>query len=360
MNYYPINPEILRDLAQLKTDAKAIISNEMGLQLSRDFFIYQSQHYPIKVKFKINDSDNLSIVMASFNPKSLGITVNYYYYKYLDSNLRLNLLRHELAHYLDFIQRGDHVQSHDSHYRKLCCSFGWNDDVYSATIDQNVVAKIKSLHKNQEKSQKLLALALNNPSWEEAQSALLKAKSLMQQNQLSCQEKYRENSYIAIELIHGQRFTQKYQTLSQLLEHFQCKCIVLTTPGHFTLEVITQMSNKDYIIELFQFFDHQIDLWFEESKINNKFLHRNSFYIGLQRGFEEKIKLDENFMLAHQRALILSNHKDLQHNFKMLYPRTSKSSGKSKHDHKSFNQGKMLGLRLELKNKLQQTLKFLT
>lgn len=182
---------------------------------------------------------------------------------------------------------------------------------------------------------------------------------MMQQDQLKLQQHDIDSTFIALELFHGARFTQKYQTISQLLEHFSCKCIVLTTPGRFTLEVVTQLSKKDFIQELFDFFEQQIELWFSESKQHNPHIHRNSFYKGLQKGFEQKIKNQEKQFFSHQRALILSDLQELNSHFKLLYPRTTRSSTKSKHDFKSYFQGKNIGMRLELKNKLQQVFKLL-
>lgn len=360
MNYYPINPQLLSDIAQLKLDYKNIISKEVGLELSRDFFCYQKKFYPIKIKFNIQEHDQTKIVIGSFNSQNLTITINYYYYKYLNNEDKLNLLRHEIAHYLDFIQRGDYGQQHDAHFHHLCESMGWGNDVYASTINSEIVEKIKKSHKNKERSQKLMALANNNSSWAEAQSALLKAKAMMQSDYDIKTEAEDEFQYIALELLSGNRFTQKYQTISQLLENFSCKCIVLTTPGNFTLEVITQAKNRHVIQDLFTYFNDQVDQWYSESKKINPKLHRTSFYQGLQKGLEQKIKQQEQQYFAYQTALINTDAANLSKYFKLLYPRTSQNSTKSKRDFWSFFQGQNMAKRIELKHKLNQTLKYLT
>lgn len=358
MNYYPINPEFLLDLELLKKTYKDIIANELNFRVSKNFFQYQDHHYPIKIKFNCNPIELQRPILGTFNPQNLAITVNYHYYQFLTEVEKLNLIRHELAHYLDYIQRGEAGNTHDAHFHHLCLSYGWGKEVYNSVLDHSIFHKIQQTQRSIRQSEKLLALAHHNSSWEEAQSALLKAKELMHNIDQKIID--HNEAYIAIELTSGKRLTQKYQTILQILEHFQCQCIILTTPGHFTLEAITTFSHKNDVIELFSYLEVQIDAWFNESKQFNPKLHRNSFYRGLKIGLEEKILQQERQFMAHQKALILSSKKELAKHFQLLYPKTGKAHQKSKQDLKSFFQGKNIGQRIELKNKIQQRHNVLT
>ncbi len=353
MNYYPIRHDFLKSLEDLKITYKSILKAELKLPVHKNFFQFQGNYYPIKIKFNINNIDQKRSIVGSFNPLNLTITLNYHYYQFLDSTQRLNLIRHELAHYIDYILRGDAGHDHDAHYHRLCQSYEWNQEVYQATIDKSIIEKIqhnKRLHRH---SEKLIALSQNNNSWEEAQSALLKAKQLLQ----GVQEKFiaQNDDYIALELTSGKRFTQKLNTILQILELFHCQCILLTTPGHFTLEAITTLKQKEAIEELYMFLLSQIDQWFDESKKHHPQLHRSSFYQGVLRGLKEKMQLQEDLLYSHQKALIISSKQELQKHFQILYPRTGKSSQKTQHDLHSFMQGKNMGMRMELKNKLRQS-----
>lgn len=359
MNYYPINPEFLAKNSQLKTDYKNIVSNELKFKISRDFFLYQDHYYPIKIKFTL-DQELSKKVIGSFNSNNLTITINYNYYQYMNPEDQLNILRHEIAHYLDYIQRGNHGADHDAHFHKLCLSYGWGSNVYQATFNSDIEVKIHNQFKIQQRTIKLLNLAKNNSSWEEAQSALLKAQSLIHDYNINIHESDNQQTvYIAIELASGRRLTQKYQTIAQLLESFSCKCIVLTTPGHFTLEAICLHSNKDAIYELYLYLEKEIDQWYLESKKNNPKLHRTSFYQGLNKGLQEKLHQQKKQLFSFQNALMTSQEKSLLMHFKMLYPKTSQTGQKTKHDLWSYLQGQIVGKRLELKNKLNQSLKFL-
>ena len=350
MKYYPIQEEFLKDLNNLQKVYRTLIKDELRCEVQKNFFKFQDQYFPIKIQFHINAIVKTHPIIGCFNPQNLSINLNYHYYQLLSPEQQLNLIRHELAHYIDYILRGNLGQDHDAYYHQLCLSYPWGKDVYQATLQIDIIEKISSLEKNIRRSEKLFSLARNNSSWQEAQSALLKAKEIL--NHHENHKTFSSEDFIALELFSGNRLTQKYQTIIHILELYDCKCIVLTTPGRYTIEVITTLKQKDSIIELFHYLNEQIDLWFKESKNYNSRLHRHSFYRGLQKGLEDKIRQQTQQLFPHQKALVATSQEKLKKAFQILYPKTSKSSQQSKNDSLSFYQGRNLAMRIEMKHKL--------
>lgn len=360
MIIYPISEEILNRLKHLRSDLHGILKNELKLEVKGNFFKFYNHYYPINIKF-FEQGGNDKDIMGRFQRENHQISINYLYYKDLPRESQLNILRHEIAHYIDYILRGDQAWGHDTHYKDLCKSYGWTEEVYLSTMKDDALIDIQKNIKNRKRFQKLISLSQNNASWQEAETALLMARKIMSEKFLLEPNNTEQAcfDYVAIELAIGKRMTQKYQTIALLLENFSCKTIFKTYPGHFTLEAICHKSETDAISELFTFFNEQIDQWYLECRENNSKLHRQSFYKGLRLGLEEKIQHEQRTYYPHQKALIKNEELKLQRSFALLYPRSSKVSSSSKLDSHSYHQGMLVGKRLELKNKLSQTMRFL-
>ena len=153
-NYYPVQEKFLDDLASLKITYKKILQDELKCSVSKNFFKFQDNFYPIKIKFAINVIEKNRPIIGSFNPHNLTITLNYHYYQQLNHLEQLNLIRHELAHYIDYILRGHTGQDHDAYFHQLCLSYGWDKNVYAATIDTSLLQKIEDMDKKVKKTEK--------------------------------------------------------------------------------------------------------------------------------------------------------------------------------------------------------------
>ena len=87
-----------------------------------------------------------------------------------------NVIRHELAHYINFITCGD--LSHSAEFRALCQGLGWGEEVFRATgtFDQGQSEGKKS--NVLRKVQKLMALSTSSNK-NEAEQAMIKSQQLL-------------------------------------------------------------------------------------------------------------------------------------------------------------------------------------
>lgn len=367
MKYFSIAEKSILELKNLQNKLRSILKEELKLTISKNFFFFNSEYYPINICFFKEDFYK-KVTLGQFVPSSLKININWDYYFHLAPNDQTNLLRHELAHYFDYILRGDLLHAHDTHYRKLCLSFGWGEEVYLSKFEgiiECMEKKFKDKNKKINTYQKILSLSKNNPSWEEAQVSLLMAKRYLEKNQLESYDisnshmDEKTDDYILIELASGKRINQKMQTLALLLENFHCKTIFKTRPGMFALEIVLKRHELDSICEIYHFFDKQIDRWFLEAKQYNASLHRKSFYMGIREGLESKFKSDHSINFPHLKALTIKENQKLNHAFSLLYPRHGKIKSINRLDQTSYSQGMLMGKRIELNTKISQRKNFL-
>lgn len=367
MKYFSLAKDSVQELHLLRSKLQNILKNELKLETSKNFFLFQQEYYPINIGFFKEDFFK-EITLGEFVPQKLKININWDYYFQFTCTEQSNLLRHELAHYIDFILRGDLLQAHDSHYKKLCASFGWGEEVSAAKQNvniKNIQDDLKEKLRKRDTYNKILSLSKNNPSWEEAQAALLMAKRFLTKHGMSefVQSEnihsINDDDYVLFELEHGKRMGQKIQTLAMLLENFHCKTIFKSRPGMFVLEIICKKQQLESIVEIYHFFNQQIDQWFHEAKKLHAKIHRKSFYNGLREGLENKFKLDKSLNYPHLSTLIKSDSEKLNNAFSLLYPRHGTIRTLSKFDTNSFAQGKLMGHRAELKNKISTGIRLL-
>ena len=144
MKYYPIQEEFLKDLNNLQKVYRTLIKDELRCEVQKNFFKFQDQYFPIKIQFHINAIVKTHPIIGCFNPQNLSINLNYHYYQLLSPEQQLNLIRHELAHYIDYILRGNLGQDHDAYYHQLCLSYSWGKDVYNK-ISQYITDNISPI-----------------------------------------------------------------------------------------------------------------------------------------------------------------------------------------------------------------------
>ena len=155
--------------------------------------------------FSINTSLFLDLLIAPHLPSSI---LGYFHEKYriivlsedlidLDISARDNILKHELAHALEFALSGT-TTGHSKQFKSLTAYFGTDKEFEKAKIEKTIIEKSKM----KSKVEKLLALS-TSPFENEAMQALSKAQMLMIENHIDMKDKETEEKLFFAMTLHN-------------------------------------------------------------------------------------------------------------------------------------------------------------
>ena len=121
--------KIIQFVNEIKFTIKDVLSREVGLKVAGDRFYDRRQEssYPIKVVI-YNNKSMLGYFDSNFYELGFHECLMHSSREQLH-----NVIRHELAHYITFINYGDTVQPHGAEFRAFCQRMGWGEEVYKAT-----------------------------------------------------------------------------------------------------------------------------------------------------------------------------------------------------------------------------------
>jgi len=336
--------------ARLKKRAFFLLQAECGIQTLRERFKIGEYSYP------------LSIVTFE-DPKQFGFFSTHLFQ--IGMNRRLifeardqvidNILKHELAHYLCFIQFGRTVDDHGVEYRDLCRSYGWGEEVFSAKMNlelENEKYESSDQVKVIEKIKKLLQLSKSS-NQHESELATSKANQLMLEHNLSHLDKPtladEEMVYLKRSL-EAPKFNAKLQALANIMDEFYVKAILSRGPDKVYLEIIGERENVEMADYILHFLDSEFErLWVQERIKNPKLKGlkaKNSYMSGLSKGFLEKIKLERSKVVT-QKELIVLNLKS-QEQLRQVYPSLSQVGSQRGHDSLAHSLGHQAGKNISI------------
>src|SRR6185437_4197243 len=160
---------------EIKHVLRTVLASEVRLKVAGDRFYnpQQTLSYPLRVVIY-----NHQKMLGYFDPNFYELGFHECLMGVSKESLH-NVIRHELAHYLTFMQYGESIAPHGSEFRAFCQSKGWDEQVYRSTTcleggselvsgEEEIVRRVK----------KLMALA-NSSNRNEAELAMLKSQQLL-------------------------------------------------------------------------------------------------------------------------------------------------------------------------------------
>jgi hypothetical protein len=323
--------KIVLFLEEIKSTIVSILQREIGFRVSGHRFYDKKERfsYPIKVVI-FNDRTSLGYFDQNFFELGFHESTMYFSKEKLH-----NLIRHELAHYIAFINFGDSIEAHGNEFRDLCKSLGWSKEIYEAKTnpdpcDTPFIEESAILRK----IQKLMALS-SSSSKHEAELAMLKSRELLLKHNI-------ENTYIGSEdleklfvkrVLNAKRLNSKIQAIGRILETFFVNIVYNQGSNGVELEILGERANIEIAEYVAKTLDHEFEALWEKARFAlnlSGIIAKNSFFFGLAKGYCDKIgalkkeypKETSNTLLIIEKKLSLG--KDL------VYPRlrSTKSSGK--------------------------------
>lgn len=275
-----------------------------------------------------------------------------------DSVVR-DIIKHELAHYLTSILYKDCEAAHGKEFHEVCARFGFPSEVAKATMDldqsnENKEGDLRS-ERVLEKVKKLLQLAQSSNA-HEAELATLKANELLLRHNLDYVQEEKEESIYLDRILVQSRKDAKLMAIYEILKHFIVKPVISMGKNTCCLEVSGTLTNVKLAGYVANFLSQELEhLWLEARKEHGLtgLREKNSFFIGVAQGFEEKMKRSKEAMKPEDKKALVLVEKKLAVNTQIIYRRLSHSRSDSRVDHRANQFGKEKGKNLTIRNAVE-------
>jgi hypothetical protein len=324
------------------------ILGHIGLSCGRSRFSWNRFTYPINiVVFEGSE-------LGHFNAPYLQIGLNRkLIYSAKDAVVR-DILKHELAHYLTYIRYGE-VPSHGAEFHSICTEYGFPAQIARATMDLEASNSSKegdlAAERVLEKVKKLLLLAQSS-NVHEAELATLKANEILLRHNLEHLQGQQQEAVYLDRVLQQKRKDAKLSAIYDILKHFIVKTVISLGKNTCCLEVSGSLTNVKLARYVAEFLERELDHLWELTKKEyalQGLRAKNSFFLGVARGFDEKMKLAKMGMSGtDQRALVLVE-RQLQHDTSLIYRRLSHTATGNSIDENARNLGIQKGKSLTIR-----------
>jgi hypothetical protein len=344
MNIY--SPSIISFISLLKKYSIEILGNEMGLKIRGKRFGFRGLLYPVNIV--VFERKNF---LGHFDSSSLLISINKLLMYSAKTEVIKNVLRHELAHYLCFLEYQNQVEPHGMEFREICQRFNWNKEIFGASF--NVISENEKIEGDLpserviEKVKKLISLSQSSNA-NEAELAMIKANNLILAHNLErLDQKPDEFTYLE-RVLSGKKATGKTRAIYEILKEFFVYPVFNYGREGFYLEVIGTKENVEVADYVANFLDLELEKIWGLQTIKGVSL-KNSFMEGLAEGFIKKLKQEK---VGHFSGnFLIKIEEDLNQRARLVYPRLSKKTLIRGLDcEKAKNLGRKEGVNLKIRN----------
>ncbi len=350
---------IFKFMQTIQGEIRAILSKEIGLKVVKDRFfnVSKSASYPIKVRI-FNHRRKLGF----FDPDFLELGFHECLMRSSNEQLK-NIIRHEIAHYIAYINHGKYVLPHGAEFLALCERLGWGKEVSAATmalddIQEEILQESGVLRK----IQKLMSLAAsNNPH--EAELAMVKSQQLLLKHNID--EKYVGNDddekMILKRIMKQKKDNAKMQSIANILQTFFVSTVYTRADDYIYLEILGTSLNVEIAEYVAAVLDQEFDRMWDFARTNEIPLKgqvaKNSFFRGVARGYCDKIQaLKRDYDPLNSNALIVLEKK-LQEAVDMAYSRLTSRNRQVRYCSTSSALGERMGRSLNINPALNEKAK---
>jgi hypothetical protein len=332
-------------IAKTQGMAKEIL-REIGYEVKTSRFLFKNYFYPLNIVVYEGED------WGHFNHDFLQIGLNRkLIYLAKDSVVR-DVLKHELAHYLTRLHFGTGVQAHGREFYEICDKYKFPKHISDATmnLENSNQSKTGDLASERilEKVKKLLTLAQSSNA-HEAELATIKANDLLLRHNLEHIHSTQDEPIYIDRILTKPKKDAKFIAIYDILRHFIVRPVFHYGRGSCTLEVSGTLTNVKLARYISEFLDRELDHLWKETKAEFGFTGlraKNSFFIGVARGFEEKMnKVKHGYSDEDQRSLIVVE-KNLTEQIDKIYGRLSSTRSTGSIDGQAQSAGHAKGKNL--------------
>lgn len=337
---------IIQFVQEINQAVKNILSHEVGLNVGpKRFQDRQRTSYPI------------NIVIYN-NMRMLGyFDQNFYELGFHEclmhvSKIQLyNIIRHELAHYMTWINCGATLQPHGTEFKAFCDRMKWGEEVYRASACLEGGQEISLTEESPifRKIQKLLALATSS-NQNEAELAIIKSQQLLLKHNIDSKEigPADDEKVFLKRVLQQTKKDAKMIAIARILGTFFVSTVFNRGRDFIHLEILGTAINieiAEYVAAVLQVeLDH---LWHQAQQLTHLrgTIAKNSFFLGLAKGYCDKIEALKRGYDSH--ALMVIEHQ-LNTAKAMAYPHLRSSKSRMNHCEQSSALGEQMGKQLNI------------
>ncbi len=274
-----------------------------------------------------------------------------------------NIIRHELAHYLTFMQYGQFAASHGPEFKELCLSLGWGEEVYRATTCLEASQEETLESSILRKVAKLMALASSaNPH--EAEQAMIKANELLLKHnideKLIVNDQDDEKVFLK-RVLKQKKECAKMRAIASILDTFFVSTVYSRGTDCIYLEIVGSEVNVEIAEYVANFLDVELEHLWEQAKKTyyglKGMVAKNSFFLGIAKGYCEKIQALKRTYSPDVSQALLVIEKKLVDAKSMVYPRLRYTRSNASFCHESSQLGEKVGRSLTINPALSQSSK---
>lgn len=353
--------KIIQFVSEIQQTIKHILSKEIGLKVfaheNRFYNRAKNASYPIKIVIFNNMS-----MLGYFNSEfyELGFHERLMHAK---KEQLANIIRHELAHYMNFMDFGPLQHPHGSEFKTFCALKGWNEEVSKATIclECEDIASDDKESAILRKIQKLLALT-SSANQNEAEVAMIKSQQLLLKYNLEPESisTEGEDKVFLKRILKQKRLNGKLSAIAKILQTFFVNTVYSRLGEFIYLEIMGTAVNveiAEYVANVLQVEFEK--LWDRAQKLANLkgITAKNSFFLGIAKGYCNKIEmLKREYNTATTIALMVIE-KQLSDAKALVYPALSSVRSQGHYCEKSSALGELMGKQLNINSALSSSSK---
>lgn len=343
--------KIIQFANDIKCTIKNVLSKEIRLKVSGDRFYdrLQASSYPIKVVI-YNNKSMLGYFDSNFY--ELG------FHECLMHSSRgqlYNIVRHELAHYMTFINFGDTIHPHAGEFKSFCQKMGWGEEVYNATthLGEGRLNTFELVGSNIfRKVQKLLALATSKNK-HEAEQAMVKSQQLLLKHNIESTfiEGEEEEKVFLKRIMKQKKENAKMRSIAKIVETFFVSIVYSRAGGFIYLEILGNAVNIEIAEYVANVLHIELDkLWIHAQEFTNLkgMVAKNSFFRGIAKGYCDKIQALKREYNSDVTNALMVIEKQLIDAKTMVYPRLSSTKSRANHCRESAALGEKMGRQLNI------------
>jgi hypothetical protein len=330
------------------------ILTSIDIPVRKSRFVFNGYLYPIKVV--VFEGRELGHFNAAFFQIALNKKL---IYEVKDSVLR-DILKHELAHYLTWIRHGE-VSPHGQEFKETCRVFHFPDEIAASTIqlDKANVSKEGDLESERvlEKVKKLLQLSQSSNT-HEAELATMKANALLLRHNLDHLKSDDEEPLFMERVLLQKRKDSKMSAIYDILKHFLVKPVISFGSGMTCIEITGTKTNVKLAIYIVEFLNLEMDYLWEQARVEHNLQGlraKNSFFLGLARGFDEKMMSSKKDLSQEDLRSLVVVEKNLDKKIQLIYGRLSSSHSGHQTDQKAGEIGMIKGRELSIRKGVETT-----
>lgn len=327
---------------------KEIIQTELKLKVNRSRFMYNK--YSVPMHIVVFESIN---TLGYFDPHTFQIGLNRKLMFGVKFDTVKDIIRHELGHFICFLDYKNDYKPHGAEYQEVCARFGWDKLVAKASLDIDLAdEKIEGDLKSEKLKRKFKALLKlsesDNPH--EAELATLKANQLLIKHNINLLESVEDQFIYTNYIFEDKRKSAKLNAIYSIVQSFMVRPIIVYGNKKVFLEVCGSKENIELAEYIASFLNFEIDrLWNTIKGPNLKGTQaKNSFINGVAQGYLKKVTEIKTQFSKDDELAIVKIESNLDNMVNLVYRRLSSTTSKSNLDKSAYDAGKKAGKNLNI------------